>query len=94
MAMNAGNADCTAGLSKRIYDYLVADARNGFVSPLDGAARDAVRALCWAVARGVIDEIATNADVVITTSDGGLQRVGGVDTDPPALTKTLSGAIS
>lgn len=94
MALNAGNADCTTGLSQRIYDYLVADARNGFVDPLEGAARDAVRALCWATARAVVDEIVANADVTITTTDGGLQRVSGTDTDPPATNKTLAGAIS
>lgn len=94
MALNAGDANCTTGLSKRVFDYLTADSRNGFVDPLDGAALDAVRALCWAVARGVVDEIATNADVTITTTDGGLQRVSGADTDPPAANKTLAGAIS
>ena len=94
MALNAGNANCTTGLSKRVYDYLVADSRNGFVDPLTDAGRDAVRALCYAVGRAVVDEITANADVTITPSDSGLQRADGVETQAPLANKVLTSAIS
>lgn len=68
MALNAGNSDCTTGLSKRVYDYLVADSRNGFSSSMSAAQTDAVKALCYAVARGVVDEITTNAVVTVTAT--------------------------
>lgn len=68
MAMVTGNADCTSGLSKRIYDYLTSDARNGFSSPLSAVQADSVKALCYAVARAMIDETVTNAVCTITVS--------------------------
>jgi hypothetical protein len=64
MAMNKGDADCTSGLSKRIFDNLTGDSRAGFVSPLAGAALGSVKALCWATAQAVVDEIQANARVV------------------------------
>lgn len=66
MALAAGNSGCTSGLSQRIYDYLVADSRNGFSSPMSAAQSDAVKALCYAVARAVVDEIVANAAVTVT----------------------------
>lgn len=62
MALNPGNEACTNGLSKRIYDYWTADARAGF-SPdfaTNQSAQGSVKSLCWAVARGVVDEIIEN----------------------------------
>jgi len=94
MGMNKGDADCTSGLSKRIFDHWTSDIRNGFVTPLEGAALDAVKAHCWALAQAVVDEISANADVTITTDDNGLQQVSGSPTEPPASNKTLSGAVS
>ena len=94
MALAAGNSGCTSGLSQRIYDYLVADSRNGFSSPMSAAQSDAVKALCYAVARAVVDEIVANAAVTVTVAkhkatfvakkgakrDGGSyeQRMGGI----------------
>lgn len=96
MALNAGDADCTSGLSKRIYDAITGDSRNGFIDPLPDAGRDNVRALCWAIARGVVDELTENGaiTVTITTSDSGLQQVSGSDTDAPATNKTLDGSFT
>lgn len=62
MAMDRGDAECTTGLSKRIFDFWTGDARNGFISPLDGDALDSVKAVCWATARAVYDEITENAE--------------------------------
>lgn len=45
-----------------------------------------------AIASAVVSHITTAAEVVITTSDGGLQRVPGtlLDTVAPATNKTLA----
>ena len=37
MALDPGNSACTTGLSKRIYDALVAAPSSGFSSPLAAA---------------------------------------------------------
>jgi hypothetical protein len=58
-----GDADCTSGLSKRIFDAWTADTRAGFVSPLEGSALGSVKSLCWAVAQAVVDELQENAKV-------------------------------
>ena len=63
MALNAGNADCTAGLAQRIYGFWTADGRAGFSPAMTEPQRDAVRALCWAVAQAVVAEIQANAVV-------------------------------
>ena len=89
-ALVPGDADCTTGLSKRCYDYWIADSRNGFSSPMSEAQKDMVRAQCYAFARGVVDEITANGRAVITDTTGGLQQVGGGDTDPPATEKELA----
>jgi len=61
MALNAGDANCTSGLSKRIYDKWTNDSRAGLISPLAGDAQGSVRAICFAIATAVVDEITTNA---------------------------------
>lgn len=66
MALNAGNADCTTGMSKTLYDNLTSDARNGFSSPMSATQSDAVKALCYAVARAVVYEMTANAVVNVT----------------------------
>ena len=65
MALNTGNAECTTGLSKRLYDNWTTDSghdpnRSGLVSPLEGSADDCVKALCHAIAKAVVDEINAN----------------------------------
>ena len=100
MALNAGNSACSTGLSARIYTYWTGDARSGFVSPLTGAPDDAVKALCYAVARAMVDEIQANAVVTTTinaASGGGLQQVdlgaGPIDTLAAAGTHLIYGAV-
>ena len=100
MALNAGNSACSTGLSARIYTYWTGDARSGFVSPLTGAPDDAVKALCYAVARAVVDEITANASVTTTVNaaaGGGRQQVdlgaGPVDTLAASGTHYLYGAV-
>lgn len=89
MAIDAGDANCTTGLSKRIRDYWVADTRAGFVSPLNALADDTINALCFAISRAVKDEIVANGEAFIGTSLGGLQKVSGTPTDPPASEKSI-----
>ena len=65
MSMVPGDADCTMGLSKRIYDYWTTDARAGFAPDFatSPGKQGSVKAICYAVARGVVDEITANAYV-------------------------------
>lgn len=99
--LNAGDSGCTTGLSKRIYDYWLADSRSGFASPMTPTQEDMLKSLCWAIARGVVGEIQANASVSVTisTTTGRLQRevndLGAtVDTLPPSATRTLPGTVS
>lgn len=66
MALNTGNSDCTTGMSKTVYDYLIGDARNGFSGTMTSAQDDAVKAICYAIARAVVYEMQTNAVVNVT----------------------------
>ena len=52
MAISAGDAGCTTGLSAAIYTAWTGDAANGFSSPLTAAQISMVKAMCyrWAVA--------------------------------------------
>jgi len=67
MALNAGNANCTTGLSKRIFDAWTGDSRAGLVTPLTGSALGCVQAMCFAIATAVVAEITTDA---VTTPGG------------------------
>ena len=66
MALNAGNTACTTGLSARIYNALTSSADNGFSSPMTAAQTNSVKALCYAIATGVVAEIQANAAVNVT----------------------------
>jgi len=89
MALSAGNAACSSGLSKRIYDYWTGDTSNGFSGSMSGAQTDAVKSLCYAIARAVVDEVTANGVAEISTSLGALQQVGGADTTAPTSTRTI-----
>lgn len=69
MGFNKGDANCTTGLSKRIYDNMLADPRSGFSAPMSSGQTDAVKALCWAIAQAVVDEALASA--VVTGTAGG-----------------------
>ncbi len=88
MSLNAGAADCSSGMAKTIYDYLTGDSRNGFSGSMTAAQSDAVKALCYAIARGVVYELQVNAVVGVTA-----------DTDAfgagiPAAPVVVQGAIT
>lgn len=85
MALDPGNADCTQGLSKRIWDALAADGRDG-VRPLDLLATTGVqRAFCYAIARAVVQEIVEAAEVTVAVPRGALGP------GLPTAAKTLRG---
>jgi hypothetical protein len=65
MPLVIGDRACTSGLSKRLYDNWTTDSGNvpnksGLSDPLEGAAQECVKALCYAVAKAVVDEINEN----------------------------------
>lgn len=62
MALIAGDADCTTGLSKRIRDSLLAETGAGAV---DNAS---LKAFSHAIATAVVDEIQANAAVSVVTA--------------------------
>lgn len=81
MALLVGDTGCTAGLSKRIYDaWTGAGASSGLSAPLTDAQKDTVRAIAYAVAQAVVDEIQSNGVVNVTTacSAGAGTGTGGV----------------
>lgn len=87
MTMNAGNAACTTGLSKRIHDYAVTAGADGTDTTL--------KAICYAIAQGVVDEITANGQAVISTGTASLQQYDGSatgvnDTTAPTAERTLS----
>ncbi len=62
MSMVIGAADCSTGLSKRIYDNWTGDtANNGFSSPLSAGQATSVKSMCHAIAKAIVDEIVANA---------------------------------
>jgi hypothetical protein len=85
VALNPGNPDCTQGLSKRIWEALVADGRDG-VRLLDlPTTTGAQRAFCYAIARAVVQEIAEAAEVTVAVPRGALGP------GLPTTAKTLQG---
>src|SRR6266540_7248587 len=69
---NAGASDCSTGLAKRVYDQLVGDTtRNGFqgnTPPADW--HDIIKALCYAAAKGVADELQYQARATVDVTAG------------------------
>lgn len=91
MALVAGDATVTDGMSKAIYDKLVSTFGE---SPTDGL-DDQRKLFCAAVAQAVVEYIKENADVVITPAHSGLQTsaMSGSPTTGPAAPVTAAGAI-
>jgi hypothetical protein len=90
MALAKGDSGCTAGLSKRIYDNLVADrARMAFTGSATTAETNFLKAVAWAVAQAMVDEVVANGEAFITTSKGALQQAAAVDTTAPTAERSL-----
>jgi hypothetical protein len=85
MTLEAGDAACTTGLAKRIYDARV-DAAETIGISTDPDDHGPLKADCYAIAQAIVDEIQTNAEAVISLTTGGLQTStsAGAPTAPPA----------
>jgi hypothetical protein len=58
MSLDAGDAACTHGLSKRLYDNWTGDtAHNGFINPLPAGAQALLKSQCYQVALGIVAEV-------------------------------------
>lgn len=68
MALQVGDAACTVGLSLRIYSAITGGASTGLSSPLTAAQQNALKALCYGIAVGVVGEIQTNASVSVNVT--------------------------
>jgi len=66
MALNAGDAGCTSGLALRIYNAIIGGTNTGFSASLTTDQENAIKALCYGIASGVVAEIQTNASVTAT----------------------------
>lgn len=64
MPLIKGTSDCTTGLAKRVYDNLL--TVSGFIPG------DAGKAMAYAIASAVVDEIQANATVTVTVPALGL----------------------
>jgi hypothetical protein len=87
MALNAGNADCTTGLSQRLYVYWTASSESGFVDPLTSDAARMIKAQCYAFARGVVDEIEANLEVEVVIAEDT------IDAGVPTVDRTFTGEV-
>ena len=84
MALDPGDAACSKGLSKRIYDNLCANwlADMSYNLPAQGATAEQMwKLVCYSVGQAVVDEIQANAEIVngvamvgTTGAFNGLQR--------------------
>lgn len=100
MSLQKGNAACTTGLSKRIYDARLAAISFpfGYPAALVTATQDGLKADSFAIASAVVDEIQANGEsrVTIKTTDAGLQTssAAGTATGAPAVDKPLVGTVA
>lgn len=85
MTMDAGNAACTSGLSKRIYDARIAVAAAIGITT-DPTGHGPLKADCYAIASAIVAELTDNAEAVISIATGALQTstAVGSPTAPPA----------
>jgi hypothetical protein len=95
MALDSGhdgdNTTLPSGsMAKAIYDSL-----NAEFGSLSGSDDDNRKRACAAIAKGVVDHIRNNADVIIKSTVGGLQTStgSGNPTDPPSTKQTISSAL-
>ena len=98
MSMSAGDREVAAGtMARAIYDAVIDELGTGDTSDAD---REQYRRLSAAIALGVVSHITAEAElrVVISTSDGALQRYNDgrsdVGTLAPSAERQLGGTIS
>jgi hypothetical protein len=87
-----GNPEQSTGLARRLYDRMIARYELGEESTPN--AQRQLAALCNDIALAIVDEFTENAEVRVTTSDAGLQRLPATlaedePTKAPGETKVL-----
>lgn len=88
MALDAGDADCTSGLSHEVYEAMTTDTRAGFSSPLSSDQEGAIKALAYSIAAAAVAHLVAHAEVHVTITAGSLG--GGL----PATDVTVSGTLT
>jgi len=91
MAMDAGDNTVGAGtMAKAIYDEMISE-----LGTPSGDVQTTWKKIAASIANGVVDHLAANADVRITTGDSALQRddASSNDTLAPSSDKILAGAL-
>ena len=73
-------AACTSGLSQRIYTAWTGAGGNGFSPVLSADQANAVKALCYAIASSVVDEIQANATTSTPNATAGAVTLTGTVT--------------
>jgi len=66
MALQVGDTACTSGMALRIYSAIIGGVNTGFSATLTTDQENAIKALCYGIAVGVVGEIQTNAAVTAT----------------------------
>jgi hypothetical protein len=88
MALDAGDADCTSGLSHEVYEAMTTDTRAGFSSHLSSDQEGAIKALAYSIAAAAVAHLVAHAEVHVTITAGSLG--GGL----PATDVTVSGTLT
>ncbi len=71
MSLNAGNITADAGMSKDIYDAMLANMSDGFPDGVSDEVKTGWRKLAYSIADGVIQHIEANMEISGDTQAGG-----------------------
>ncbi len=88
MALDAGDAGCTTGLSHEIYEAMTTDTRSGFSSPLSSDQEGALKALAYSIAAAAVAHVVAHAEVHVTITAGSL------GSGLPASDVTITGTLT
>ena len=88
MSLDIGNEQCSNGLSHRIYEFI--DSHSEELHLTDD--RRSIKLICYAIAKGVVEELTLNAQAVIPAGIAALQTcpTSGAPTGPSTTEFTLS----
>lgn len=88
MALQTGDTGCTTGMSLRIYAALIGGVNTGFSGTLTTDQQNALKALAYGIASGVVAEIQSSGTVSVTA---GTDAFGaGIPAAPVALTGSIT----
>ncbi len=83
MALQVGDTACSSGMAQRICLAIIGGVSTGFSGTLTTDQTNAIKALCYGIAVGVVGEIQTNSSVTVTA---GIDAFGaGIPAAPVAL---------